>query len=161
MANNLDLTQEKYDELADFISELPDKKGKLVKVLHKAQGIFGYLPREVQEFVGKQMGESAAKVYGIVSFYTFFHMEPKGEHDIHICLGTACFVRGAKTIKELFEEELGIKDGETTADGKFSITGLRCIGACGLAPVLTIGDKTYARLTPDRDTVKGIIAEYR
>lgn len=159
MAANLELTQEKYQELTDFIDSLPDKKGELIRVLHKAQGIFGYLPQEVQKFVAKKMEVSTAKVFGVVSFYSFFTMEPKGEHNINICLGTACYVRGAEKILDAFSKELGIKIGETTPDGKFSLTGLRCIGACGLAPVLTIGEKTYGRLTPDM--VKGILAEYK
>ncbi len=159
MAANLGLTEEKYQELADFIEALPDTKGELIKVLHKAQGIFGYLPEEVQIFVAKKMNVPTAKVFGVVSFYSFFTMEPKGEHDINICLGTACYVRGAEKIASAFSKELGIQVGETTADGKFSLTALRCIGACGLAPVVTIGEKTYGRLTADM--VKGILAEYR
>ena len=159
MAANLELTQEKYQELADFIDALPETKGELIKVLHKAQGIFGYLPKEVQIFVAKQLKVSTAKVYGVVTFYSYFTEEPKGEHDIAICLGTACYVRGAEKIADAFKKELGIGVGETTADGKFSITGLRCIGACGLAPVVTIGEKTYGRLTADM--VKGIVAEYK
>jgi NADH-quinone oxidoreductase subunit E/NADP-reducing hydrogenase subunit HndA len=159
MAANLELTQEKYQELADFIDALPDTKGELIKVLHKAQGIFGYLPKEVQIFVAKQLKISTAKVYGVVTFYSYFTEEPKGEYDVAICLGTACYVRGAEKIADAFQKELGIGVGETTADGKFSITGLRCIGACGLAPVVTIGEKTYGRLTADM--VKGILAEYK
>lgn len=159
MAANLELTKEKFQELDNFIDALPDVKGELIKVLHKAQGIFGYLPREVQVHVAKKLNVPTAKVFGVVSFYSFFTMEPKGEHDISICLGTACYVRGADKIVEAFRKEIGIGVGETTADGKFSITGLRCIGACGLAPVVTIGAKTYGRLTADM--VKGIVAEYK
>ena len=159
MAANLELTQEKYDELGAFIKALPDTKGELIKVLHKAQGIFGYLPQEVQTFVAKTMKISTAKVFGVVTFYSYFTMEPKGEYDVAICLGTACYVRGAEKVSEAFQKELGIGVGETSADGKFSITGLRCIGACGLAPVVTIGEKTYGRLTADM--VKGIVAEYK
>lgn len=159
MAANLELTQEKFQELEDFIKALPETKGELIKVLHKAQSIFGFLPEEVQKFVAKTMKVSTAKVFGVVSFYSFFTMEPKGEHDIAICLGTACYVRGAEKVAEAFSKELGIGVGETSADGKFSITGLRCIGACGLAPVVTIGEKTYGRLTPDM--VKGILADYK
>lgn len=159
MAANLELTQEKYDELSAYIEALPDTKGELIKVLHKAQGIFGYLPQEVQTFVAKTMKISTAKVFGVVTFYSYFTMEPKGEYDVAICLGTACYVRGAEKVSEAFQKELGIGVGETSADGKFSITGLRCIGACGLAPVVTIGEKTYGRLTADM--VKGIVAEYK
>lgn len=159
MAANLELTQEKYQELDAFIDALPETKGELIKVLHKAQGIFGFLPQEVQIHVAKKLKTSTAKVFGVVSFYSFFTMEPKGEYDVCICLGTACYVRGAEKVAEAFSKELGIGVGETTADGKFSITGLRCIGACGLAPVVTIGEKTYGRLTADM--VKGILKDYK
>lgn len=159
MAVNLELTKEKYDELESFINDLPDKKGTLIKVLHKAQGIFGYLPEEVQIFVARKLDVPTAKVFGVVSFYSFFTMEPKGEYDISICLGTACYVRGAEKVAAEISKELGIKVGETSKDGKFSITPLRCIGACGLAPVITIGEKTYGRLTPEQ--VKDILALYK
>lgn len=159
MAANLELTQEKYDELAQFIDSLPETKGELIKVLHKAQSIFGYLPQEVQIFVAKKLKVSTAKVFGVVTFYSYFTMEPKGEHDVCVCLGTACYVRGAEKVAEAFSNELGIGIGETSADGKFSLTALRCIGACGLAPVVTIGDKTYGRLTADM--VKDIVAKYK
>ncbi len=155
----LELTKDKFQELDAFIDALPETKGELIKVLHKAQSIFGYLPEEVQTHVARKLKVSTAKVYGVVTFYSFFTMEPKGEHDVCICLGTACYVRGAEKIAEAFKKELGIGVGETTADGKFSITGLRCIGACGLAPVVTIGEKTYGRLTADM--VKDIVAEYK
>lgn len=159
MANNHDLSKEKFDELDAFIASLPALKGELIGVLHKAQEIFGYLPREVQIYVAKKLNIPTSKVFGVVSFYSFFNMEPKGEHNISICLGTACYVRGAEKVAEEFSKELGIGLGETSADGKFSLTALRCIGACGLAPVVTIGDKTYGRLTPDQ--VKDILDEYR
>jgi len=159
MAVNLELTQEKYDELGTYIEALQETKGTLIKVLHKAQNIFGYLPQEVQIFVAKKLKVSTAKVFGVVTFYSYFTMEPKGEFDVSVCLGTACYVRGAEKIAEAFAKELGISVGETSADGKFSITALRCIGACGLAPVVTIGEKTYGRLTADM--VKGIVAEYK
>ncbi len=159
MAAKNDLTQEKYQELEAFINSLPTKKGKLISVLHKAQGIFGYLPEEVQIFVAKKLGVPTAKVYGVVTFYSFFTMTPKGEYDIAICLGTACYVKGADEVLNAIKKELNIEVGETTPDGKFSITSLRCVGACGLAPVILINDKVYGRLTPDM--IKGIIDSYR
>ncbi len=159
MAVNLELTQEKFQELDDYVDALPETKGELIKVLHKAQNIFEYLPKEVQIHVAKKLKVSTAKVFGVVTFYSFFTMEPKGEYDINVCLGTACYVRGAEKIAEAFSKELGISVGETSADGKFSITGLRCIGACGLAPVVTIGEKTYGRLTADM--VKDILKDYK
>lgn len=159
MAVKTELTEVKFQELEQYINSLETKKGELIKVLHKAQGIFGFLPEEVQKFVAKKMDVSTAKVFGVVSFYSYFTMTPKGEHDISICMGTACYVRGADKVLEAIEKETGIKSGETGEDGKFSITSLRCIGACGLAPVMLIGDKTYGRLTPDM--IKDIIAEYK
>lgn len=153
------LTQENFQKLDEYIDSLPDTKGELIRVLHKAQSIFGYLPQEVQIHVAKKLKISTAKVYGVVSFYSFFTMEPKGEHDISICLGTACYVRGAEKIAESFKKELGINIGETTADGKFSLTGLRCVGACGLAPVVMVGEKVYGRVTTKE--VKKILAEYK
>lgn len=159
MAVKTELTEVKFQELEQYINSLETKKGELIKVLHKAQGIFGFLPEEVQKFVAKKMDVSTAKVFGVVSFYSYFTMTPKGEHDISICMGTACYVRGADKVLEAIEKETGIKSGETSEDGKFSITSLRCIGACGLAPVMLIGEKTYGRLTPDM--IKDIIAEYK
>lgn len=160
MAATNNLTQEeRFKELEQFIDSLPDTKGELIRVLHRAQGIFGFLPQDVQRFVAKKLNVSTAKVYGVVTFYSFFTMEPKGEHDIAICLGTACYVRGAEKVLDAIKKETGAEVGKTTADGKFSITGLRCIGACGLAPVMTIGEKVYGRLTPDM--IKGIMADYK
>lgn len=159
MAAITQFTEEMYQELEQFIDSMPSTKGELIRVLHKAQEIFGYLPEEVQKFVGKKLNVPTAKVFGVVSFYSYFTMIPKGEYDIAICLGTACYVRGAEKILDALSKELGIGVGETTPDGKFSITGLRCIGACGLAPVITIGEKVYGRITPDM--VNDILNEYR
>lgn len=159
MAANIQLTEEKFQELEAFIKSLPTTKGELIRVLHKAQSIFGYLPAEVQKFVAKQLNVPTAKVFGVVTFYSYFTMVPKGEYDIAICLGTACYVRGAERVLDAIKKEIGIGVGETTEDGKFSITGLRCVGACGLAPVMMIGEKVYGRLTPDM--IKGILDNYR
>lgn len=159
MAAITQFTEEMYQELEQFIDSMPSTKGELIRVLHKAQEIFGYLPEEVQKFVGKKLNVPTAKVFGVVSFYSYFTMIPKGQYDIALCLGTACYVRGAEKILDALSKELGIGVGETTPDGKFSITGLRCIGACGLAPVFTIGEKVYGRITPDM--VSDILNEYR
>jgi NADH:ubiquinone oxidoreductase subunit E len=159
MSVKTDLTETKFNELEAYIETIPVKKGELIRVLHKAQGIFGYLPEEVQKYVAKKMNVSTAKVFGVVSFYSYFTMKPKGEHDIAICLGTACYVRGAEKILDAIKRETGIEVGETSADGKFSITGLRCVGACGLAPVVMVNDKVYGLLTADM--IKGIIDNYR
>lgn len=152
------LSADKIDELKNVCKSFNNEKGELINVLHKAQGIFGYLPAEVQEIIAKELNISVAHVYGVVSFYSFFTMLPKGEHPISICLGTACYVRGAEKIIEEFKRVLNIAVGETTNDGKFSLACLRCVGACGLAPVVLVGDKVYGRLSPD--SVKDIVAEY-
>jgi NADP-reducing hydrogenase subunit HndA len=155
---NIKLSTNKIDELKDVCKSFNNEKGELINVLHKAQGIFGYLPAEVQEIIAKELNVSVAHVYGVVSFYSFFTMLPKGEHPVSICLGTACYVRGAEKIIEEFKRILNINVGETTTDGKFSLACLRCVGACGLAPVVLVGDKVYGRLSPDG--VKDIVAEY-
>ncbi len=153
------LPKDLYLKLADFISELPQKEGHLVTALHHAQHLFGYLPREVQEFVADQMEVSLAKVYGVVSFYTFFTQIPKGKYPISICMGTACFVVGADKVVESFQQQLGgVEVSEVTPDGKFSIDCLRCVGACALAPVVMVGEKVYGKVTPDQ--VKDIIADF-
>lgn len=153
------LTQKMYAELEQFINELPEKKGALIAVLHKAQSIFGYLPKEVQIFVSSRLNVPVSQVYGVVSFYSFFTMEPKGKYAISVCLGTACYVRGAETVLEAFKKELGIEVGQTTPDGKFSLDALRCVGACGLAPVALVGDKVYGRISSS-EKVKEILSEY-
>ena len=138
---------EKFKELEQFITGVEgEKKFALISVLHQAQHIFGYLPKEVQVFVAQKLGISAAKVYGVVSFYSFFTMEPKGEHVINVCLGTACYVRGAGKVLEEIEKKLNIKAGQTTGNGKFTLNSLRCVGACGLAPVVIIDEKVYGRV---------------
>ena len=157
---NNELAKEMYTELEAFIDALPEKRGALISVLHRAQAIFGYLPKEVQEFIGEKLSLPIAQVYGVVSFYSFFTMEPKGKHPVSICMGTACYVRGADKILDLFKEELEIEVGQTTPDGKFSLDALRCVGACGLAPVVLVGDKVYGRINT-REQVKEIIAEYQ
>lgn len=151
--------QPQYQELETFIEALPEKRGHLVTVLHKAQSLFGYLPREVQQFVASQMGESLATVYGVVSFYTFFTMVPRGKYPISVCMGTACFVKDAETVVDTFKKELNIEIGEVSKDGLFSIDTVRCIGACGLAPIIQVGEKVFGNVTPSQ--VTEIIAEFR
>lgn len=148
-----------FRELDVFIDSLETKKGSLISVLHKAQGIFGYLPREIQEYVAEKLNEPLANVYGVVSFYSFFTMVPKGEHAVSVCMGTACYVRGADKVLDEFQKELGIKSGETSLDGKFSIDALRCVGACGIAPVVLVGEKVYKKV--EVKEVKKIINEYK
>lgn len=152
------LTQENFKTLKKFIDDLPNKEGALIEVLHKAQGLFGYLPQEVQSFVAENLAVSVSKVYGVVTFYSYFTIKPRGENVINVCMGTACFVRGSADILEEFQNKLELKNGETTGDGKFTLGSLRCVGACGLAPVVTINDKVYGHVTVDQ--VDKILAEY-
>ena len=150
--------EEMFKELDDFIESLNCDEKELIAILHRAQNIFGYLPMVVQSHIAKKIHVSVSKVYGVVTFYSYFTMEPKGQYVISVCMGTACFVRGSNKILERVEEILGIKNGETTSDGKFTITTLRCVGACGLAPVMQINDKTYGNITPE--DVESILATY-
>lgn len=152
------LAQDCYNKLEKFINELPEKKGALISVLHKAQDIFGYLPAEVQKFISEKLDVPLAKVYGVVTFYSFFTMTPKGKYPISVCLGTACYVRGAEKVLEEFKRKLELEIGETDLEGKFSLDALRCVGACGLAPVVLVGEKVYGRVTPEQ--VKDILKEY-
>lgn len=153
------LEDKDFGELENFIDSLPEKKGALITALHKAQEIFGYLPKEVQEFIAKKLKLPVSKVYGVVQFYSFFTMVPRGENRISVCMGTACYVRGAEKVYDQFKRQLGIDSGETTPDGKFSLDALRCVGACGLAPVVLVGEKVYGKVTPDM--VTKILAEYK
>ena len=154
----IELRQYQIDKIHDICDSFGNQEGELINVLHKCQETFGYLPAEVQEVISEKMEIPAAKVYGVVTFYSFFTMIPKGKYPISICTGTACYVRGAETVLAEFKKELDIEVGETSEDGNFSLSCLRCVGACGLAPVVLVGDKTYGRVAPD--DVKGIIKEY-
>lgn len=153
------LSQDKVKIIKDICAQFGNKEGEVINVLHQVQGKFGYLSAEVQEMVAEELHMPVSKVYGIVSFYSFFTMTPKGEHPIDVCLGTACYVRGAEKVLDAFKRELNIEVGQCTPDGKFSLNCLRCVGACGLAPVAMVGGKVYGRLTPDK--VPAILAEYR
>lgn len=146
--NTTKLPQNKIDELVAICEEHGNQAGELINILHKAQHLFGYLPAEVQQIVAKQLNIPVSKVYGVVTFYSFFTMTPKGEHPISVCMGTACYVRGAEKVLDEFKRILKINVGETTADGKYSLSSLRCVGACGLAPVVLIGEKVYGRVVP-------------
>lgn len=137
----------KFKELDKYIYGIENKEEELISILHKAQNIFGYLSEEVQLYVSRKVDIPAAKVNGVVTFYSYFKENPVGEYKISICLGTACFVKGADKVLNEFEKCLNINSGETTLDGKFSVDSLRCIGACGLAPVISINDKIYGRVT--------------
>ena len=153
------LAESKINKIKEICTSFGNKPGEAINVLHKVQGEFGYLPAEVQEVIAQELNVSVAQIYGVVTFYSFFTMIPKGEFPISVCMGTACYVRGAEKVLDEFKRELKIGVGETTPDGKFSLNCLRCVGACGLAPVVLIGEKVYGRLTPDG--VKDILNEYR
>jgi len=144
--------------IKDICQSFRNEAGELINVLHKTQEVFGYLPPEVQRVIAKELNISEAKVYGVVTFYTFFTMKPKGKHPVSICLGTACYVRGAEKVVDEMKKELGIKVGDVTPDGKFSLDCLRCVGACGLAPVVIVGDKVFGRV--ETSQIKGILAQY-
>ncbi len=153
------LKEECFKKLDEFIISIDDKQGALITVLHKAQEIFGYLPKEVQSFVAERLELPLAKIYGVVSFYSFFTMTPKGKYPISVCMGTACYVRGAGKVLEDFQKQLGIEVGETTSDGIFSIDALRCVGACGLAPVVLVGEDVFGK--DEAKDVKKILETYK
>ena len=152
-------TPEQEVELRAILKELKNVKGSLMAALEKAQGIYGYLPKEVQEIIAEELDVSLEEVFGVATFYAQFSLNPKGEHQIGICLGTACYVKGSGDIFDAFSKELGISGGQCTDDGRFSLDATRCIGCCGLAPVLTVGDDVYGKLTVD--DVPKILAKYR
>ena len=151
-------TPEQEKELMAVIAKHHDQPGGLMPTLQEAQGIYGYLPIEVQSKIADGLGVSLSEVFGVATFYSQFSLTPKGKHKISVCLGTACYVKGSDKVLEAVETKLGIKSGECTEDGLFSIDSCRCVGACGLAPVMTIGDEVYGKLTPDQ--VSGIIDSY-
>ena len=151
-------TKEQEAKLMEVINRYKGSDGALIPVLHEAQSIYGYLPIEVQTMISKNLGVTMAEIYGVVTFYTQFTTEPKGKYHIGVCLGTACYVKGSGDILNKLKERLGIVEGECTADGKFSIEATRCIGACGLAPVLTVNEDVYGKLTVD--DVDKILAKY-
>ena len=152
-------TKEQEALLAAVIAEHKDQKGALIPVMQKAQEIYGYLPIEVQEQIALGLGVPLEKVYGVATFYAQFALNPKGQYKISVCLGTACYVKGSGDIFNKLRELLGIESGECTPDGRFSLEACRCIGACGLAPVMTVNDDVYGRLTVD--DVEGIVAKYK
>ena len=154
----IELRKDQVEKIREICRLFGNAPGELINVLHQCQSEFGYLPAEVQEVVAAELKISVAKVYGVVTFYSFFTMIPKGKYPISICTGTACYVRGAENVLSEFKKQLGIEVGETTDDGKFSLSCLRCVGACGLAPVVLVGERTYGRVSPD--SVKDILNDY-
>ncbi len=151
-------TTEQKQKLQEVIERNKELPGALLPILHDAQEIYGYLPIEVQQTVADGLGVSLSEVYGVATFYSRFSLTPKGKHRISVCLGTACYVKGGDKVLAAVEKKLGIKSGECTADGLFSIDSCRCVGACGLAPVMMIDEEVYGKLTPD--LVDKIIDKY-
>jgi NADH-quinone oxidoreductase subunit E/NADP-reducing hydrogenase subunit HndA len=154
----IELRQEDVNKIKEICASFNRDPQELINILHGCQEHFGYLPAEIQEVISADTGIPVAKIYGVVTFYSFFTMTPKGKHPISICMGTACYVRGAEKVLDEFKKELSLQVGQTSKDGKFSLSSLRCVGACGLAPVVLVGDKTYGRVAPD--DVKKILKEY-
>ena len=152
-------TEEQDKQLALVIEKHKGDKSRLMAVMQEAQGIYGYLPIEVQNKIAEGMEVPLEKVYGVATFYAQFSLSPKGQNHVAVCLGTACYVKGSGLIYDRLQEVLGISGDECTTDRKFSLAACRCIGACGLAPVLTVNEEVYGRLT-EKD-VDGIIAKYR
>lgn len=151
-------TAEQEKALRSMIEEHKGEKGALMPILQKAQGIYGYLPIEVQNMISEETGIPMEKIYGVATFYSQFSLYPKGKYKISVCLGTACYVKGSGDIHQKLMEKLGIGEGECTPDGKFSLDACRCIGACGLAPVITINDDVYGKLTVD--DIDEVLAKY-
>ncbi len=152
-------TPEQEAKLRAVIEEKKHIDGCLMQIMQEAQEIYGYLPIEVQTIIAEGLGISVEKVYGVATFYAQFALSPKGKYNISVCLGTACYVKGAQKLVDRLTELLGIEPGGCTPDGKFSLEACRCIGACGLAPVLTVNDEVYGRLT-EKD-IEGILAKYQ
>jgi len=152
-------TPEQAEKLQAVIDESKSDKSLLMHVMQEAQEIYGYLPYEVQVMIAEGMDVPLEKVYGVSTFYAQFSLSPKGENNISVCLGTACYVKGSQQILDRLTKELGIGAGECTADGRFSLEACRCIGACGLAPVLTVNDEVYGKIT--EDDVPDILAKYQ
>jgi NADH-quinone oxidoreductase subunit E/NADP-reducing hydrogenase subunit HndA len=152
-------TNRLYDRLAEAIQEKKDLRNPLIEVLRIAQEIFGYLPIEVQEFIAEKMDIPASKIYGVVTFYNFFSMIPRGKYTLNVCTGTACFVKGAPRLIQMLSDELGVNMGETTKDGRFTMSAVRCVGACSLAPVFVIGEDTFGRID-NKDKIKDILSRY-
>jgi len=150
---------ELYARLAQVIGEKKDLRNPLIEILRIAQEIFGYLPVEVQEFIADQMQIPASKIYGVVTFYNFFSMKPRGKYMLNVCTGTACFVKGAPRLIQMLSEQLGVGMGETTSDGLFTMSAVRCVGACSLAPVFVIGEDTFGRID-SKDKIKEILSRY-
>ena len=151
--------QEKFQQLQKVIDEWKDKEGPLMPVLHSAQEIFGCLSLDVQKYISKELDIPVSDIYGVATFYSQFTLKPKGKYRIGVCMGTACYVKGAQAILDELKKVLDLEVGETSDDGLFTLDATRCLGACGLAPIMMINDDVYGRLKPE--DFKGIIDKYR
>lgn len=158
MATNFHISEEQKKVFIEKIAEHKKKPGPLMPTLHDAQEIFGCIPIAVQKIIAEELNESVGKINGVVTFYSHFSVEPKGKHVISVCMGTACYVRGAKEVLDAFSKQLKIAPGETTPDGQFTLEASRCIGACGLAPVFSIDGHVYGSAKPDM--VTSVLAKY-
>ncbi|HCC06981.1 MAG TPA: NADH-quinone oxidoreductase subunit NuoE [Clostridiales bacterium] len=143
------ISEEAINKIKDIIESHKEQEGALIEVLHEVQDYYGYLPFEVQKLISEEMGIALADIYGVVTFYTRFTIEPTGKYRISVCLGTACYVKGSQKIYDKIKEKLNIKEGEVTPDGKFSLDAARCVGACGLAPVMLVNEDVYGKVTAD------------
>jgi len=148
----------RFEKVKDITKKFKVMKGALIPVLHEVQKIFGYLPEQALQIVSEELNIPMSEIYGVSTFYSQFTLEPKGEHIIRVCLGTACYVKGSQGILNRLSQELNVEVGKTTADGKFTLEATRCLGACGLAPVMTIDEKVYGRVT--LDDIRRILDEY-
>ena len=157
--NEAGLDRELLVQLDRYIEETPDPNGSLINILHKAQHLFGYLPHNLQLYISRKVNVNAARVNGVVSFYSYFTEEKTGKNVISVCMGTACYVKGAEKVLHKMLKTLDVEKNEVSKDELFTIRDVRCIGACGLAPVLTVGEKVYGHVT--EDMVEGILDEYR
>ena len=151
--------EEKYRRLKQVIKEYRNSPGPLIQILHRAQNIFGYLPKEVQRFVAKEIGTSFSRVYGVVTFYDFFRLDPVGRYIVTICLGTACYVKGGSEILKTLKKELKVEEGRTTKDRLFTLYTARCFGACGLSPAMMVDKEVYGRMSPKK--ALQVIEEYK
>jgi len=155
----LTCNEEKYERVREVVEEYKNSPGPLIQVLHKVQEIVGYLPDDVQRFIAEELNVPLARIYGVITFYNFFRLDPVGKHTVSVCLGTACYVKGGQDILKTLKKELGVEEGRTTKDGLFTLCTARCFGACGLAPVMMVDEEVYGRMSP-RKALR-VIEKYR